>query len=161
MIEKPDKILEKYQRVCPINLSLHTADKKAKCNEVIQKFNLFTNMALKTMQSEKSTHEQLAERREVQNRNTKELLSLLYQYENTGLEYYGRTDFKSQITDRRLIYQDLDQTMISVDIGKDEYGNPYRVMYRWIQIEIQDLMAMKDCTSGVTRIEKTIRELKS
>ncbi len=118
-------------------------------------------MALKTMQSEKQTHEQLAERREVQNRNTKELLSLLYQYENTGLEYYGRTDFKSQITDRRLIYQDLDQTMISVDMGMDEYGNPYRVMYRWIQIEIQDLMAMKDCTSGVTRIEKTIREQKS
>ena len=65
---------------------------------------MFTNMALKTMQSEKSIHEQLAERREVQNRNTKDLLSLLYQYENTGLEYYGRTDFKSQITDRRLIY---------------------------------------------------------
>lgn len=56
------------------------------------------------MQSEKSTHEQLAERREVQNKNTKELLSLLYQYESTGLEYYGRSDFKSQITDRRLIF---------------------------------------------------------
>jgi hypothetical protein len=35
LIEKPDKILEKYQRVCPIDLSQHTSDKKAKCNEVI------------------------------------------------------------------------------------------------------------------------------
>lgn len=51
--------------------------------------------------------------------------------------------------------------MIDVDIGKNEYGNPYRVMYRWLAPEVQDLMAMKDCTSGVTRIEKIIRDLKS
>jgi len=61
-------------------------------------------MALKTMNGERSIHEQLAERREVENKNTKELLGLLYQYETTGLEYYGRTNFKSQIQDRRLIY---------------------------------------------------------
>jgi len=57
LVEKPDRILAKYQLVCPIDLLSLTADKKRKCSEVIQKFNLFTNLALKTMQSEKSTHE--------------------------------------------------------------------------------------------------------
>lgn len=51
--------------------------------------------------------------------------------------------------------------MIQIDISKEEYGNPYRVMYRWINIEIQDLMAMKDCTSSIIKIEKIIREKKS
>lgn len=35
LIEKPDKIFEKYQRVCPIDLTQHSADQKAKCVEVI------------------------------------------------------------------------------------------------------------------------------
>jgi hypothetical protein len=39
----------------------------------------------------------------------------------------------------------------------EEYANPYQVMYRWIQLEIQDLYAMKDCTAGIPTVEDTIK----
>jgi len=57
LVEKPNKILEKYQQICPIDLTSQTEEKKIKCKEVIHKFLVFTNMALKTMQSERSIHE--------------------------------------------------------------------------------------------------------
>ena len=68
------------------------------------------------MQSEKGTHEKLAERRETQNANYKTLLQNLYEYEKTGLDYYGRVDAKSMVEERRLVYlnQDLDNTLIGM-----------------------------------------------
>ena len=40
-------------------------------------------------------------------------------------------------------------------------GNPYRIMYRWILQEIQELNAMRDCTNGLTKIESIVKDLKA
>jgi len=40
-------------------------------------------------------------------------------------------------------------------------SNPYRVMYRWIQIELNGLRAIKDSIDGIKRVEKKIKEIKT
>jgi len=55
----------------------------------IEKFNLFVNTSLQTVNANKKTHKELAERRENENKNYKHLLVKLYEYEKTGLEYYA------------------------------------------------------------------------
>ena len=41
-----------------------------------------------------------------------------------------------------------------------ELGNPYRLMFNWIQIEIQELNALKASIDSLKTIEKKIRDLK-
>jgi hypothetical protein len=55
----------------------------------IEKFNLFVNTCLQNVRANRKTHEELAVRRETENRNYKQLLVKLYEYEKTGLEYYA------------------------------------------------------------------------
>jgi len=72
------------------------------------------------MKKRKKNHEVLIARREQQNKNYKNLLQRLYEYETSGLEYYsGKQDF-------RLIFTDRDKPVEQVS---QEYGNPYKIMH--------------------------------
>jgi hypothetical protein len=103
---------------------------------VVEKFNLFVNTCLQTVKSNRKTHEELAIRRETENKNYKQLLVKLYEYEKTGLDYYAQVDLKSPLNERRLIFDEVDSTMLPEKQATEDYGNPYRVMYRWIVNEI-------------------------
>jgi len=78
----------------------------------IEKFNLFVNTCLQTVRANRKTHEELAIRRETENKNYKHLLVKLFEYEKTGLDYYAQVDFKTPLNERRLIYNDIDSKML-------------------------------------------------
>ena len=44
------------------------------------------------MKTRKSTHAELTQRRETQNKNYKLLLQKLYEYEKSGLDYYASVE---------------------------------------------------------------------
>lgn len=63
-------------------------------------------------------------------------MSYLQLYEKNGLEYYGASDDLGDMSDRRLVYEDQSVTVLDAAENKMENVNPYRVMYRWVQLEI-------------------------
>lgn len=63
--ETPLQKLAKYQKVCQIDMSTISPEKRHDCKMTIQKFNLFINTCLNNSKAQRKTHEELAERREV------------------------------------------------------------------------------------------------
>jgi len=63
---------------------------------------------------------------------------------------------KSALADRRLIFSD--DASLPEKQASEDYGNPYRVMYRWIVNEIQDLLAWKECYTSIHKIENIVKE---
>jgi hypothetical protein len=57
--------------------------------------------------------------------------SLFSVYEGSGLDYYAQTEQGTPIDERRLICDDAFRD-VGLERKKEEYVNPYQVMYRWI-----------------------------
>jgi hypothetical protein len=99
-------------------------------------------LANKNLQGQKNKFEDLAQKRDVANMNYSKYLTIcdhfveilmmkLNDYEKSALKYYTNSN-----EDKRIITaQNFNHHEVTTKISTD-LGNPYRLMFNWIQIEI-------------------------
>ena len=114
-------------------------------------------MAMDIMKTQKKTYVDLAQKRELTNMNYKVLLTKLNEYENSGLDFYTDSD-----KDKRIIsgeQEHIEGGLCDVKEMPERLGNPYKLMYKWIQYEISNLMAMKECIDGLSKVTERVKKL--
>jgi len=83
------------------------------------------------------------------------LFEKLQEYEQTGMDYYSKNNGKKRvITNPKADYEKM------IDTVANQMGNPYKLIMDWIQIEIYDLIGLKESIESVHTIDKKIATTK-
>ena len=84
------------------------------------------------------------------------LFEKLQEYETTGVDFYSDNDEK-----RRVVANPKTDYEKMVDTVANQMGNPYKLIMDWIQIEIYDLVGLKESIESVHWIDKKIADTKA
>lgn len=79
----------------------------------------------------------------------------LKEYEKSALKFYTNNNESKRIVTAENFETDKAAASISEDLG-----NPYRLMFQWIQMEVQELHALRDSIESLKNVEKTIVKIK-
>ena len=84
------------------------------------------------------------------------LFEKLQEYESTGTDFYSNSNPKKRVvTNPNSEYEKM------IDTVATQMGNPYKLIQDWIQVEIYDLLGMKENIESVYIIEKKIADTKN
>lgn len=80
----------------------------------------------------------------------------LQEYENTGVDFYSANNPKKKVVANPNSEYDK-----MIDTIAKQMGNPYKLIQDWIQVEIYDLIGLKESIESVYWIDKKIADTKS
>ena len=83
------------------------------------------------------------------------MIMKLKEYEKSALKYYTNNNESKRIVTAEGFETDSAAARISEDLG-----NPYRLVFQWIQMEVQELYALRDSIESLKSVEKQILKLK-
>lgn len=124
--------------------------------------------ALSTLNGHKSQFQDLAKKKDAANANYSKycltnpyiaievMIMKLKEYEKTALKFYTNNNDEKKIVTAVGFETDSVANKMA-----EELGNPYRLMFQWIQIEVQELHALKESIDSLKNIDKIILSLKS
>ena len=79
----------------------------------------------------------------------------LKEYEKSALKFYTNNN-----ESKRIVTADGFETDNAAKRMAEEIGNPYRLMFQWIEMEVQELGALKDSIDSLKNVEKQITKVK-
>ena len=83
------------------------------------------------------------------------MIMKLKEYEKSALKYYTNNN-----ESKRIVTADGFETDSAANRISEDLGNPYRLVFQWIQMEVQELYALRDSIESLKSVEKQILKLK-
>ena len=84
------------------------------------------------------------------------LFEKLHEFESTGIDFYSDSNPK-----KRVVTHPSGEPEKTVDSIANDMGNPYKLIQDWINVEIYDLIGLKESIESVQQIDKKIADAKT